>query len=105
MSLIMVTWHAHVDDRTCPICLALNGYTWGFEVGGDYGTSVATVQGSIRSFLVHPEFGVVWELSIGSKAHGHQRYNCRCHVTSEVDISDLRKRVTAIYEQVKASLI
>jgi len=93
-----------MDNVTCKICAALNGYTWFFDVGGDYGTSVQTVEGSIRSFLVHPEFGVVWEISIGSKAHGHQRYNCRCFVTSEIDVSDLRKRVELFLHQLKASL-
>ena len=98
---ISVTWHAHVDERTCPVCLALNNYTWVFET--TVGTTVSTVQGGFRTFLVHPSFGVVWDMQQGSKAHGHERYNCRCHITSEVDVSDLKQRIQALYNLVKAN--
>ena len=102
MSSISVIWHAIMDDRTCPVCNAVNGYVWTETIGVGVGTTVATVQGGLRTFLVHPMYGVVWDMQQGSKAHGHERYNCRCHVTAEIDLSDLRKRIEVIYNMVKA---
>jgi len=102
MVALSVTWHALMDYRTCPICMAINGYTWMETIGPGVGTTVSTVQGGFRTFLVHPTYGVVWDMQQGSKAHGHERYNCRCHVTAEVDLSDLRRRIEAIYNIVKA---
>jgi hypothetical protein len=72
-----ITWHTNVDDRTCPICRALNGFTWVFQAGKDVMTDA----------LFHPVYGVVWSMSQGSNAHDHtfggaygsgNENNCRC---------------------------
>jgi hypothetical protein len=74
-----------MDDRTCPICMALNGYVWTFEAGKD----------TFGNFLTHPSYGVVWNVNIGSKAHGHGG-NCRCHVEPEINLGDLLMRLREI---------
>jgi hypothetical protein len=45
------------------------------------------------SYLQHPQHGLVWYVWGGSRAHGHQRFNCRCHITAEFDLSDLLYKV------------
>jgi len=80
---ISVTWHIFADDdKLCPVCRSLEGYTWSFEVS----------KGELTDSLIHPQYGVVWNLQEGSQAHGH-RGNCRCHLTYEINITDLLARV------------
>lgn len=78
MPTITVTWVAVDDERTCPVCKALDGYTWTFT----------TPEPIIFN---HPTYGVVWTREQGSQAHGHHGYNCRCHIemVNEPDISDI----------------
>ena len=94
MATISVTWHAVMDDRTCPICTALDGYTWVFVTGKD----------EFPNFISHPAFGVVWDVHRGSMAHGHLGANCRCNMTHETDLSDLLKKVEAFRERVVEGL-
>jgi len=92
MASLSITWHIK-DAGACPICKALNGYTWVFEAGKD----------ELGGELVHPQFGVVWNLALGSRAHGHERFNCRCHITHKFDLSDVRAKIGKIAEMVKAA--
>jgi len=93
MPSLSITWHAKMDGRTCPICKAMNNYTWVFEANKD----------NLGDELVHPQFGVVWSLAQGSRAHGHERYNCRCHITHSFSLSDVKAKVQRIGEMVKAA--
>jgi hypothetical protein len=86
----MLTWHTTLDNRTCPICAGLDGYTWTFTVGQD----------EFPSYLQHPTYGLVWYVWGGSHAHGHQRYNCRCHITTRFDFSDLVAKIQKFHDQV-----
>jgi len=95
LAKVTVTWHAVMDDRTCPVCMALNGYMWTFEAGKDhFGYS-----------LIHPAYGVVWEVNRGSKAHGHIGENCRCHVEPKVDYGDLLERLRNIRMMLEAAAV
>lgn len=80
------------DERTCPICLRLDGYTWVFTVGQDHLTDA----------LFHPELGEVWSLSMGSNAHGHhfQRHNCRCQIEFIIDMEDILAKCVYLREVV-----
>ena len=40
----------------------------------------------------HPAFGVVWNTSVGSMAHGHKG-NCRCSLQTKFDLSSLAERI------------
>lgn len=90
MASITITWHI-LDDAACWICKQINGYTWTFTDG-------------VPDELVHPEFGVVWSVSMGSMAHGHPRQFCRCSLTNTLDLSDLIVRMTRIRDLIKASV-
>jgi hypothetical protein len=79
MPTISITWHATLDERTCPICQSLHNHTWVFPVGPT----------PLPDNLVHPSYGTVWNTMIGSQAHGHERFNCRCLLVPDVDMSDL----------------
>lgn len=83
MPSISITWHAMMDERTCPVCRILHGYTWTFVTGKDI----------LGDSLVHPQWGIVWNVAQGSQAHGHEQYNCRCHIESHLDVSDLRAKI------------
>jgi len=92
MPSISITWDATLDERTCPICKALHGYTWTF-----------TTPEPMPDSLVHPQFGVVWNTTVGSQAHGHQRFNCRCSIIPKVDVSNIKEKIeilkTALEQQ------
>jgi len=78
MPSITIQWDATLDERTCPICKALHGHTWTFTTPEPLPESL-TANGQI-----------VWNIGMGSRAHGHQRHNCRCKLLiSNVDLSDV----------------
>ena len=82
MASITLTWHTVMDDRACPVCKALNEHTWTFVVGKDTFPNMLTAGGQN-----------VWDVHQGSRAHGHERFNCRCHITSEIELKDLVEKV------------
>jgi uncharacterized protein with gpF-like domain len=86
MTVIAITWRALMDDRTCPICRALHGFTWVFNVTSQ----------PLPDELTHPTYGVVWNKSTGSRAHGHERFNCRCGIRASIDASDVLEKAEAL---------
>lgn len=90
MPTLSITWHIK-DAGACPVCKALNGYTWVFDTG----------KHELGDELVHPQFGVVWSLSQGSRAHGHERFNCRCHITYDIDLEDVRAKARVLAERIR----
>lgn len=95
MAKLILTWHTAHDERVCPICQALDGYTWTFD---------ASRGQHLDKNLVHPKFGVVWTLDSGSKAHGHARFNCRCTLIPTFDMSDLRPRIEKLFSEIMAEV-
>jgi len=93
MPSIELTWHTQMDDRVCPICKALNNYVWKFVAGKDNFPNVLQVNGQN-----------VWDVHQGSRAHGHEGFNCRCHISSEIFLSDLRERFEAKRDELKANV-
>jgi hypothetical protein len=74
---VIITWNSQFDGRVCGKCLLLSDYKWTFKE-------------TLPSVLVHPTFGVVWDLTVDeSRAHGLSSYNCRCFLTYEFDDSDV----------------
>ena len=84
MPSISLTWHSQHDNRVCPICKAIDGYTWTFT-------------DEVPDSLIHPTYGEVWNITIGSLAHEQQQFgkkygllsNCRCQTESKADFADL----------------
>jgi hypothetical protein len=83
-----------MDNRTCPICRDLNGFQWIFEVGVD----------QFPNGLYHPAHGEVWNMAIGSAAHGDNAYMCRCHLETEFELGDILTRVTRIADELEAAV-
>jgi len=93
MPTLTITWHAVMDDRTCSTCKALNGYTWIFEAGKDM------FDGNLRHYLGW----VVWDVYRGSQAHGHERFNCRCTISYEIDLEDVLAKCVYLREVAQAA--
>jgi uncharacterized protein with gpF-like domain len=87
---ISITWQAHMDERTCPICQALHGYTWTF-----------TMPEPMPDQLTHPQYGVVWNTTVGSQAHGHQRFNCRCSIKPEINVKDIKQKLETLKNELE----
>ena len=80
MLSITVRWIIK-DDAACDICKGINGYEWTFVTPQPLPTE-----------LTHPVYGVVWNLAMGSRAHGHARHHCRCNLKmDEPDLSDVQE--------------
>jgi hypothetical protein len=86
MVSVSITWKTTKDNRTCPICRAIDGYVFG-------------PYPDVPQELVHPTYGLVWDTQLGSLAHEHQQHRgskyglismCRCHVEAKIDYSDLQ---------------
>lgn len=98
MPTIKLTWRTHKDERTCPICSAIDGYEWVFDVSSNT---------ELPEILFHPEFGIVWSLTLGSNAHSHYGYlsggpnNCRCVMEEDVDLEDVLAKCVFLAEELK----
>ena len=52
---------------------------------------------------MHPQYGIVWNLAQGSRAHGHGRYNCRCGLhMGEPDLSDVQEWAERKFAELEA---
>jgi len=83
---IRFRWNAILDERTCPVCEALHGHEWEFEVTSAPLPQELTFNGQ-----------TVWNMGQGSRAHGHTRANCRCTLEfnpdTDIDMSDVFEMV------------
>jgi len=95
MPTLTITWHNHPElskTGSCPTCKALNGYTWIFEAGKDM----------FDGTLQHYTGWVVWDVVRGSQAHGHERYNCNCTLSYEIDLEDVLAKCVYLRELAQA---
>jgi hypothetical protein len=84
MPTITITWHTQHDDRVCPICEAIDGYVFGPYT-------------EVPDSLIHPVYGEIWNIYLGSLAHEQPQFgkkygllsSCRCHTTNQLDARDL----------------
>jgi hypothetical protein len=72
-------WRTQKDNQVCPICNALEGYTWTMEAGDAY-----------PKILIHPIYGPVYDTrpaascSLVKEENGHL---CRCTLEHQLDLS------------------
>ena len=99
MPSVSITWHTQHDDRVCPVCRAIDNYTWTFT-------------DEVPSSLTHPQYGEVWNTTQGSYAHEqHLKKSktgtiptCRCHIEPKFNLKDLVEKIRVFRDEVKASL-
>ncbi len=83
-----IVWRTHKDEQTCPICKALDGYTW----------SVAIDQPYPKQFI-HPLFGAVFDnrptrnCSLVKEAKGH---SCRCSLEHKIETCESSQEPTQL---------
>jgi len=92
-----LTWRI-MDNAACPICKAINGYTW-------------VIDGPFPNELVHPVYGLVWNVALGSEAHKHGQAAvfgvkgaCRCHMDITYDLSDLLLEARRLRDEVTLAM-
>lgn len=96
---VSLTWHTKKDGhQICPICQAIDGYKWTFE-------------DTVPDSLIHPTYGEVWNVQIGSLAHEHQLHKgskygifaeCKCNVEGRIEsLAGLAASVKKLKENVK----
>ena len=90
MPTISIMWQIK-DNAACPICKDINGHTWVYDVSGP----------PIPDSLIHPKHGKVWDKFIGSNAHGHEAYHCRCSLIPKIDVRDLQAKVKLMLDMTK----
>ncbi len=76
---LRMTWTTQKDSHVCPICKALEGYTWILEVGA-----------SCPKKLIHPVYGPVYDTrpsSEGSLVKEENGSSCRCTLKYGFDLS------------------
>ena len=93
MPSVTITWRSVHDDHVCPICKAIDGYTWEFKTG----------EGGVPYDLVHPTQGIVWNRGTGSDAHGHKDQSCRCHLEIGWKLADLIPKAQALLDAVEST--
>lgn len=86
MPSVSITWVSQGDDRVCPICAAINGYTWTFT------------DEPMPNVLVHPRFGAVWDIAAGSEAHADHKGTCRCHMDHKIEAPDVVERAQKLHD-------
>jgi hypothetical protein len=76
---LRIIWRTQKDPQVCPICKALEDYTWILEVGDPFPKQ-----------LIHPTYGPVYNTrpaaddSLVKEEKGHL---CRCTLKYEFDLS------------------
>jgi hypothetical protein len=95
MASLSIIWRTMGDNRVCPICAAIEGYTWTFETGANTG---------LPQEISHPVYGVVWNIYLGSEAHGKHNGTCRCHMEPHFDLSELIVKTQALYNALSAAV-
>jgi hypothetical protein len=95
MPSVSITWHTMHDDRVCPVCNAIDGYTWTFT-------------GTVPNNLTHPVYGEVWNTTLGSMAHATHKTqvifaDCRCRIEPQFDLADVLIAVKKFRDAIKTA--
>ncbi len=77
---VRTIWKTQKDPHVCPICKALEGYTWVSDAGDPYPKQ-----------LIHPFYGPVYDTrpaAEGSLIKEEKGHICRCTLQHEFDVSN-----------------
>lgn len=97
---VIIKWHTKHDDRVCPICKAIDNYEFGPYT-------------EVPNNLVHPTYGEVWNVTLGSLAHEHKLHkgskygllsDCRCSIEPQFDLKDLAKVIHQLRNDLMAAV-
>ncbi|MGE5188235.1 MAG: hypothetical protein ACM3JE_04335 [Betaproteobacteria bacterium] len=78
---LRMIWRTQEDSKVCPVCKALEGYTWTLKAGEPYPKQ-----------LVHPQYGTVYDTrpaAQGSLIKEEHDHNCRCTLIHQFDVSNI----------------
>ena len=90
---LRIIWRTQEDSQVCPLCKALEGYTWTLNAGELYPKQ-----------LIHPFYGPVYDTrpaaqgSLVKEEHGHI---CRCTLIHQFDVSNIFVRPQKANENTK----
>ncbi len=76
---LRMIWRTQKDAEVCPICRALDGYTWTLGAGDPHPTH-----------LLHPSYGPVYDMrpaAVCSTVKEEEGHVCRCSLRYEFDVS------------------
>lgn len=103
MPILKITWHTHIDERTCPLCAPLNGHVWTFNSQKD----------AFPEYLIAPMGGPpVWNCQTDEPlTHGPASrrgpWNCRCTLTwtlDDMDLHDTIQKMRVHVQQLKGEM-
>lgn len=83
---LKITWKTKKDPLVCPICRALEGYTWILKGGVD----------PYPTIFVHPVYGTVYDTrpaAEGSQVKEENGHTCRCTLKHEFDLSNMLNNI------------
>jgi len=91
LAIMTITWHTHIDERTCPFCAPLDNHTWSFDTKTQH----------FPELLHNPAGQVAWDLDMDEpRTHGvgsrRGPWNCRCWLTYSFDDQDIVDTIRGI---------
>ena len=94
---LRIIWKTQDDSEVCPICKALEGYTWTLRVGESYPKK-----------LIHPLFGAVYDTrpaADGSLVKEKDGHNCRCTLLHQFEVSTNPAKDSTQYTEEEKALV
>jgi hypothetical protein len=82
---LRIIWKTQEDSQVCPICKALEGYTWILHAGDPFPKQ-----------LIHPLYGPVYDTrpaAEGSLVQEEVGHFCRCTLIYQFDVSNMLNNV------------
>jgi hypothetical protein len=81
---LKTVWRTQKDTQVCPVCNALEGYTWITEAGDIYPKK-----------LIHPVYGPVYDTRPAAKCslvNEEKGHICRCSLEHQLELSASKEK-------------
>ncbi len=85
---LKIIWRTQKDEHVCPVCKALEGYTWSVNLGESYPKQ-----------LIHPLFGAVYDNRSAAKCSvvkEEQDHICRCTLEHQFEVAPKTENAVAV---------